>query len=383
MVKASFHGCTDIVKEFMKNTDFLLVEEADSVMNYSMYLACAGGKIETVKYFLSEGIDICQYSETGRSLLHATCEPSSENEGHKSVISLLIQNKLDISKPDHDGLSPLHLACRNCLLSVCKFLISNYAKVNMQDYQSKSPLHFACQSGSFSLCEFLISNKANVNLQDYQNKSPLHFACERIEPNIDIIEVLLKNKASFELCDIAGKTPLHVICERFQNFQQDTKHFNMFLLEISSKYKSIVKSLISYGADVNARDNERETPLHKTCRYGNNELVKTILSSNKSDLNLRNKEGQIPLYLACKFSHEQVIKILLERRADTTIEDKDGKSPLDVSLEMLKSLEEKCNYFKIFFKDEVDNLNDLNSKCNVLKHIVSLLTEFSAHISKS
>ncbi|XP_071122381.1 ankyrin repeat domain-containing protein 50-like [Mytilus edulis] len=383
MRTASFCGCTDIVNVFMKNADLLFSKKRISVINESMYLACKGGHIETVQYFLSQGIDVFQYSDAGRSLVHATCESSLENGGHKAVISLLIQNKLDISKPDNDGLSPLHLACQNCLLSVCEFLISNNANVNMQDYQSKSPLHFACQSDSLSLCEFLISIKANVNMQDYQNKSPLHFACERIEPNIDIIEVLLKNKASFELFDIAGKTPLHVICERFQNFRQDTKHFNMFLLEISSKYKSIVKSLISYGADVNARDNEGETPLHKTCRYGNNELVKTILSSNKSDLNLRNKEGQTPLYLACKFSHEQVIKILLERQADTTLEDKDGKSPLDVSLEMLKSLEEKCNYFKIFFRDEVDNLNDLNSKCNVLKHIVSLLTEFSAHISKS
>ncbi|VDH90210.1 palmitoyltransferase ZDHHC13/17 [Mytilus galloprovincialis] len=353
MRTASFCGCTDIVNVFMKNADLLLGEKRISVINESMYLACKGGHIETVQYFLPQGFDVFQYSDAGRSLVHATCELSHENEGHKAVISLLIQNKLDISKPDTNGVSPLHLACQNSLLSVC---------------------------------EFLISNNANVNMQDYQNKSPLHFACERIEPNIDIIEVLLKNQASFELCDIAGKTPLRVLCERFQNsmyFRQDTKRFNMFLLEISSKYKAIVKSLISYGADVNARDNEGETPLHKTCRYGNNELVKTILSSNKSDLNLRNKEGQTPLYLACKFSHEQVIKILLERQADTTIEDKDGKSPLDVSLEMLKSLEEKCNYFKIFFKDEVDNLNDLNSKCNVLKHIVSLLTEFSAHISKS
>ncbi|VDI67760.1 Hypothetical predicted protein [Mytilus galloprovincialis] len=385
MYKASFHGCTDIVKEFMKNTDFLLVEEADSVMNYSMYLACAGGKIETVKYFLSEGINICQYSETGRSLLHATCEPSSENEGHKSVISLLIQNKLDISKPDNDGLSPLHLACQNCLLSVCEFLISNNANVNMQDYQSKSPLHFACQSGSFSLCEFLISFKANVNMQDYQNKSPLHFACERIEPNIDIIEVLLKNKASFELCDIAGKTPLHVICERFQNsmyFRQDTKRFNVFLLEISSNCNSIVKSLVGYGADVNARDNEEETPLHKACRYGDYELVKTILSSNKSDLNLRNKRGETPLYLACKFRHEQVTKILVDGQADSTIEDKDGKSPLDVSLVNLKSFEEERNFYKIVLMDEVDDENYLHIY-TVLKHIVSLLTEYNAHISKS
>ncbi|XP_052064699.1 uncharacterized protein LOC127704622 [Mytilus californianus] len=262
MRTASFFGCTDIVKIFMKNADLLLGEEGHSLINESMYLACKGGNIKTVQYFLSQGIGVFQYSDTGQSLLHATCESSRDNEDHKSVISLLIQNKLDISKPDNNGVSPLHLACQNV---------------------------------SFSLIEFLISNKANVNMRDYHNRSPLHFACERrIRPDIDIIEILLKNKANLKLCDSTGKTPLHVICERC-NFsiynQREINNSPMFVMDISTKCKSIVKLLIGYGADVNARDNEGETPLHKACRYGDYELVKTILSSKKSDPNLRNNAG--------------------------------------------------------------------------------------------
>ncbi|CAC5412566.1 unnamed protein product [Mytilus coruscus] len=381
MRTASFYGCTDIIKVFMKNVDLFFGEECHSLINESMYLACKGGNIETVQYFLSQGIDVFQCSKTGRSLLHATCESSRENKGHQSVLSLLIKNRLDISKPDKNGLSPLHLACQNDLLSICDFLISNKSSVNMQDNQNRSPLHFACQDGSFSLCEFLISNKANVNMIDYHNMSPLHFACERrLDPDINIIEVLLKNKANFKLCDNTGKTPLHVICERCNYSIYNQREINnspMFVMDISTKCMSIVKLLIGYGAGVNVLDNEGETPLHKACRYGDYELVKSILSSKKPDPNLRNNAGQTPMYLACKFSHNYITKIYWGN-VDSFKEVNEGKSSLQISSETLKSIEEHRNYS--IEMGDVDEARYLNSKYDILKHIISLLNEYNADL---
>ncbi|CAG2245308.1 unnamed protein product [Mytilus edulis] len=172
LYKASFYGRTDIVKYFMINTRFCLCEELDFSINEAMYFACKGGSLETVQYFLTQGIDIFHCSKAGRSFLHATCEAVRENEGHTNVIILLIKNKLDISKPDEKGLSPLHLACDNDLILICKLLIRNKADVNMQDSEGRSPLHFACQKDNFDTVEVLLKQKANIKLCDVTGKTP-------------------------------------------------------------------------------------------------------------------------------------------------------------------------------------------------------------------
>ncbi|XP_063432909.1 ankyrin repeat and KH domain-containing protein 1-like [Mytilus trossulus] len=289
--KASFYGCTDIVKYFMNN--FSLCEKLDFSINEAVYSACKGGNLETVQYFLTQGLDIFHCSSAGRSLLHATCEAICENGGHINVINLLITNKLEISKPDEKGLSPLHLACENDLNLICKLLIRN---------------------------------KADVNMQDGEDRTPLHFACHR--ENLDTVEVLLEHKANTKLCNITGKTPLHVICERLNDSQYLlTNKSSMFMIEMSTKRKSIVKSLIDRNAEVNSRDREGETPLHKTCISGDYELAKILLSI-KCEINLQNCKGQTPLYLACKYGAENVVTLLLEENADTNKADNEGITPL-------------------------------------------------------
>ncbi|VDI28889.1 Hypothetical predicted protein [Mytilus galloprovincialis] len=343
MGTAAVNGCTDIVKLFMETTMFGSLEEIDC----ALYLACKGGHLGTTNFFLTQGFDICRVSNDGRSLLHATCEDYPESEDRISIIKLLIQNQLDIFKPDEYGLSPLHLACENGLLSICKLLISNKAKVNMQDNKNRSPLHLAC----------------------HYKKS-------------DIVEVLLETGANVKLCDNSGKTPLHIICERNKRSSNLRPKINkplpMFVFEISTKCKSITQSLIDHNAEVNTRDNEGETPLHTACRYGDCELVKIILSSKKSDLNLQNSKGQTPLYLACEFGDDDIVEILLKGNADSSKEDNDGKSPLHVSLDILNSIK----YERKSLKDK-DDIDYLNTKWNIFEHIASLLIEYNTGMSKS
>lgn len=331
---ASLYGCIDIVKLLMENSDFRL----QGTIYEPLYSACAEGHIEIVQYlFLTQRIDIFECSPIGRSLLHATCETFLENEGHKSIINLLIQNQLEISKGDENGLSPLHLACDNGLISICKLLIENQADINMQDGENMTPLHVACQ-----------------------------------RKNSDVVEVLLENKADLTLCDNYGKTPLHVICERFKDpsyLRPGIDEYPLtFVIEMFAKCKSIVKSFIDLGANVNSCDSEGDTPLHNACRYGDYELVKIILSSKKSDVSIHNDFGQTPLHYACLLGNENVVQLLLEEKADIHKKDKEGLSPLIISCLTLLDLSRR-----------LENLNvakDLHSEYNSLCRIFTLMDNY-------
>ncbi|CAG2245309.1 unnamed protein product [Mytilus edulis] len=149
---------------------------------------------------------------------------------------------------------------------------------------------------------------------------------------------------------------------------------------MSTKRKSIVKSLIDLDAEVNSRDREGESPLHKTCISGDYELLKMLLSTRKSEINLQNCKGQTPLHLACRSGVANVIILLLEEKADIHKEDEEGKSPLQVLLDMLRFIETRKIDFK--YLNNVDEMKCLSTAYERFGRIAILLLDSIVYDTK-
>lgn len=59
----------------------------------------------------------------------------------------------------------------------------------------------------------------------------------------------------------------------------------------------MMKVLISFGADVNLKDADEQTPLHYASSCGYPECV-TVLLKNQADVNAKDAEGSDPLSIA-------------------------------------------------------------------------------------
>ncbi len=115
------------------------------------------------------------------------------------------------------------------------------------------------------------------------------------------------------------------------------------------------KVLIDGGADIGAKDSHKNTALHPAVQgspvssviyseqgtaslsipRSSEDVVDLILQAG-SDVNAKNDDGQTPLHLAAKTQQKKNIEVLLDSGADPNISDSTGNYPLHYAVQGVK-----------------------------------------------
>lgn len=100
------------------------------------------------------------------------------------------------------------------------------------------------------------------------------------------------------------------------------------MIAATNGFVELVRLLIAYGADVNTKDADGETPLMWASSRGRLECVNEIIKSG-ADPNIRNTAGRTAIYWAIQYGHNDVCRILCKFGIDLFNIDKYGYSPLE------------------------------------------------------
>ncbi len=101
---------------------------------------------------------------------------------------------------------------------------------------------------------------------------------------------------------------------------------------VFSEDKDLIVKLLEQGAKVNAKDANGNTSLHRaaaSCYKA--EIIQTLLDKDSSDINIKNALGFTPLHLAAMGNTEKVVQVLLNKNADKTIKNDNGKTALEMA----------------------------------------------------
>ena len=174
------------------------------------------GNIIAVKKAMDKGADLNLKDDSGWSpLLYAIWLFKSDNKGYEECIKLFLESGADVNIRNNDMESPLHLAAFFSSAEVVKLLLEHGADPNATDLKNLTPVYKVMDSGYKGCDETLMT---------------------------DILKLLFKYGAKVDSKDKAGWMAIHYAA--------------------LNSCKDCLDVLIAAGADINARDNYKRTPLH-------------------------------------------------------------------------------------------------------------------------
>jgi ankyrin len=400
------------------------------------------GNQEIITTLLNAGVDLKRWNSRGLTPLHVA---ASMAEGDAAIVELMLQKGANPSTPTRagveeiaskrspPGLQPLHLAAASGNLPVMRLLLKNGAALEARTDAGETPLHIAAQNANGAVQALLEAGadatkknsrgdmplhaalrlpasgrsanpfasptrkealtaliaKSDVNARGQQGLTPLLMALQakdqvardllaakgNTDPTSAIFDAAAQNDAAQLLTLIRerpylastvlpnGWTPLHMaalwnapsslnaLLAAGANVNardaQGASPLHRVMQEESASpaMRANAMLLIEKGADVNARSDYEpyaspgngwkehlgDTPLNRAIVLGDVELVTLILKKG-TRLEARNEHRDTPLMVAVKTGKREMVPILLQAGANVDAADEVEYSPLDRAL---------------------------------------------------
>ncbi|MFN7138109.1 MAG: ankyrin repeat domain-containing protein [Limisphaerales bacterium] len=269
-----------------------------------LHKAAKDGHFEVVKFLLASGANIELVTMLGDSPLYLAAQA-----GHNSIVELLLSRGANIGGKNRTGSTALHVASENGFRTIVETLLKNGADPNATTQRDETPLYLAAARGQREIVELLIKHKADVNAKSKHGETPLHRAVTR---DLDTAKLLINKGADVNAVNVNKWSPLWQVLE-------------------SGGGQKTVRLLLENGADAQHSINGY-TLLHHAAFKGRVEIIPLLVEAG-ADPNAP-PEGEIPtpLMTAVRQTQQEAVVALVTAKADLNATNNAGRTALHLSL---------------------------------------------------
>ena len=245
--------------------------------------APAGGAVPAVsplaiyEYLESVGVKPTTTSKTGQNLLHYLVRRAGGND----LVKYIIGKGVNVNAADEDGITPLMAAASgNNDTTMLALLLPQIKNIDQANAKGQTALSLAVQSNSLPVINYLIGKGADVKVLDKKGNNLVYYAFEGYRggggrggfggpgapgaaaPTADL-------DAKFELLRSKG---LNITAP-----QQDGN--TLYHLAVAKNNQALVQHFQSLNIDINAKNKEGITALHKAAMIAKDTTMMNYLVS--------------------------------------------------------------------------------------------------------
>ena len=279
--------------------------------------------LEIVRVLIDKGADVNQPSRSQTALMRAA------DKGYLETVRLLLSKGAQVNVNTDDG-TPLMEAVQRGDIEIMKVLLAAGADVKTVHRTGDQALAMAARQRSYrtpstepsaEVVQLLLDHGADPNFRGDWKRTALMHANTAAK-----VTLLLAKGAEIDAKDEYGKTAL--------------------MHAASRGAAAVVSALLDGGASVNLTDNKGLTALlyslddenmalgdeRKTLPERRLEVARRILLAKNVDVNAANQDGETPLMRAVRLANINMIKALLAKKADANRSDVFGDTAFTLAL---------------------------------------------------
>jgi ankyrin repeat protein len=288
--------------------------------------AVAAGHDRIVQLLLARGADVHGTSLERTPLVLAVMNNRVE------TTRLLLHNGAD-PNAECDGAQLVTKAIQGGNQTITGLLIAGGAKVNAFDDMGKTPLMHAAEKGDMRTVRALVGKGASLNLQSKNSETALTLAIAG--KHDDVVRFLMAKRAGMRSEDLQAAIHTGNLTLISGLLERGVDAGDSLLTALPKGGLNLVKLLVRKGADPNARDYYRKSPLILEAEnWADAEpSVLDYLLDHGADIHAVDDKGMSALLYAAARGNHAVANVLIARGADTSLKNNEGKSAWTLAAE--------------------------------------------------